>query len=144
MALENSGQSIIVLPQGILTFASGFKKYYQNIVKGDVLVLSTFHAKLPWSVGLAMSRNRYIYGLANDIYVAESNSQGGTWEGVIDGLKKIKKFKMEEYRKIYVRYANKNEKCANNLLIKQGAIGVNDELEIIKDDRPKEQQQTLF
>ncbi len=144
VALENNGQSIIVLPQGILTFASGFKKYYQHIVKGDVLVLSTFHPKLPWSVGSAMSRNRYIYGLANNIYVAESNSQGGTWEGVMDGLKKIKKFEMEEYRKIYVRYANKGEKCANNLLIKQGAIGINDELEIIKDDRPKEQQQTLF
>ena len=144
VALENGGQSIIVLPQGILTFSSGFKKYYQGIIHGDILVISTFHPKLPWSVGLAMGRNRYIHGLANDIYVAESDFKGGTWAGVVDGLKKIKQFKMEEYRKIYVRYANENEKCANNILIKQGAIGINDKLEIIKDDKPKEQQQIFF
>ncbi|MBU1811184.1 MAG: DNA-processing protein DprA [Candidatus Omnitrophica bacterium] len=144
VSIDNNGKSIIVLPQGILTFASGFKKYYQNIIKGEVLVLSAFHPKAPWSVGLAMSRNRYIYGLANDIYVAESNSRGGTWEGVMDGLRKIKKFKMEEYRKIYVRHAAKDEKCANNLLIKHGAIGINDELEVVKKPGPKEKQQTFF
>ena len=52
--LEYNGHSIIVLPQGIKTFASGFKKYYQKIIQGDVLVLSTFHPNVPWSVGLAM------------------------------------------------------------------------------------------
>ena len=95
--------------------------------------MSTYHPKLPWSVGLAMGRNRYIYGLAVNIYVAESDFKGGTWEGVIDGLKKIKQFRMEEYRKIYVRYANKIERCANNELIKKGAIGINDNLEVISD-----------
>ena len=144
VALENKGQSIIVLPQGILTFSSGFKKHYQRIVHGDILVISTFHPKLPWSVGLAMGRNRYIYGLANDIYVAESDFKGGTWSGVIDGLRKIKQFKMEDYRKIYVRYAGEKEKCANNTLIKQGAIGINEKIEIVKNDKAKEQQQTLF
>lgn len=143
-ALENEGQSIIVLPQGILTFSSGFKKHYQRIVHGDILVISTFYPKLPWSVGLAMGRNRYIYGLSNDIYVAESDFKGGTWAGVVDGLKKIKQFKMEDYRKIYVRYADENEKCANNTLIKQGAIGINEKLEIVKNGKPKERQQTLF
>jgi len=144
IALENEGQSIVVLPQGILTFSSGFKKHYQRIVRGDILVISTFHPKLQWSVGSAMRRNRYIYGLANDIYVAESDFKGGTWSGVIDGLKKIRQFKMENYRKIYVRHADENEKCANNTLIKQGAIGINEKLEIVKNDKPKEQQQTLF
>jgi len=133
VALENEGQSIIVLPQGILTFSSGFKKHYQGIIQGNILVMSTYHPKLPWSVGLAMGRNRYIYGLADNIYVAESDFKGGTWEGVIDGLKKIKQFRMEEYRKIYVRYANKIERCANNELIKKGAIGINDNLEVISD-----------
>jgi predicted Rossmann fold nucleotide-binding protein DprA/Smf involved in DNA uptake len=61
VALENEGQSIIVLPQGILTFSSGFKKHYQGIIQGNILVMSTYHPKLPWSVGLAMGRNRYIY-----------------------------------------------------------------------------------
>ena len=36
-AIKYNGQSIIVLPQGILTFGSGFKKYYKEINQGDVL-----------------------------------------------------------------------------------------------------------
>ncbi len=112
--LKAHGRSIIVLPQGIMTFASGFKKYYSQIIDGDILVVSTYHPRAPWSVGLAMGRNVYIYGLAEKIFVAESDSKGGTWSGVIDGLKKG--------REIYVRVADKNEDNANNLLIMKGAI----------------------
>lgn len=115
-ALKYKGRSIIVLPQGITTFSSGFKKYYKEIVEGNLLVLSTFHPRAKWSVGLAMARNPIIYGLANEIYVAESSEKGGTWEGVQDGLKKG--------RKIYVRYPNPKEKNANLILIEKGAIPV--------------------
>lgn len=62
-AMKHKGQSIIVLPQGITTFASGMKKYYKQIIEGNVLVLSTFHPKSPWAVDLAMARNSIIYGL---------------------------------------------------------------------------------
>lgn len=112
-ALKYKGHSIIVLPQGITTFKSGFKKYYKQIIEGDVLVLSTFHPKAVWSVQLAMARNPIIYGLAKEIYVAESSSKGGTWSGVIDGLRKK--------RIIYVRKPDINEKNANILLIQKGA-----------------------
>lgn len=122
--LEVNGHSIIVLPQGIMTFGSGFKKYYKQIIEGDVLVLSTYHPKAPWSVGLAMGRNVYIYGLAKKIYVAESNSNGGTWAGVIDGLKKG--------RKIFVRKPEPGESNANQLLIQKGAIPVNMNGEVIE------------
>ena len=47
-AIAARGKSIIVLPQGILTFQSGFKKYYKTIVNGDLLVLSTFFPKAGW------------------------------------------------------------------------------------------------
>lgn len=114
--LKYKGQSIVVLPQGILTFNSGFKKYYSQIVAGDVLVISTFQPRVPWQVELAMARNSIIYGLAKEIYVAESNEKGGTWSGVIDGLKKS--------RKIYVRIPNHDEKNANLILIQKGAIGI--------------------
>ena len=115
-AINYKGQSIIVLPQGIMTFGSGFKKYYKQIVDGDVLVLSTFFAKAPWKAELAMARNPIIYGLASEIYVAESSDKGGTWSGVVDGLRKN--------RKIYVRKPDSNENNANNLLIQKGAIAV--------------------
>lgn len=115
-AIKYKGQSIIVLPQGIMTFASGFKNYYSQIINGDVLVLSTFFPKAPWKAELAMARNPIIYGLADEIYVAESSEKGGTWSGVIDGLRKG--------RKIYVRKPESSEKNANNILIEKGAIPV--------------------
>ena len=115
-ALNYKGQSIIVLPQGITTFASGMKKYYRQIIEGDVLVLSVFHPKSPWSVDLAMARNSIIYGLASEIYAAQSDDKGGTWSGVTEGLKKG--------RIVYVRMPEKNEKCANMTLINMGAEAV--------------------
>ena len=115
-ALSYKGQSIIVLPQGITTFASGMKKYYKQIIEGDVLVLSTFHPKSPWSVELAMARNSIIYGLASEIYAAQSDDKGGTWSGVCEGLKKG--------RRIYVRMPENGEKCANLTLINMGAEAV--------------------
>ena len=112
-ALENNGESIIVLPQGITTFSSGYKKYYKPITQGKALILSTFHPKSPWSVEFAMARNSIIYGMAQSIYAAQSDSKGGTWSGVIEGLRKG--------RVIYVRYPQKNENNANLLLIQKGA-----------------------
>jgi len=123
-ALKYKGHSIIVLPQGITTFKSGFKKYYKQIIDGDVLVLSTFHPKAVWSVQLAMARNPIIYGLAKEIYVAESKNKGGTWSGVIDGLRKK--------RIIYVRKPDLNEKNANLSLIQKGAKPVDINGNLIK------------
>jgi len=114
--IKYKGQSIIVLPQGIMTFGSGFKNYYKQIIDGDVLVLSIFFPKAPWKAELAMARNPIIYGLADEIYVAESAEKGGTWSGVVDGLRKN--------RKIYVRKPEASENNANNLLIQKGAVAV--------------------
>ena len=115
-AIKYKGQSIIVLPQGIMTFESGFKTYYKQIIDGDVLVLSTFTPKAPWKAELAMARNPIIYGLANEIYVAESSEKGGTWAGVVDGLRKG--------RRIFVRKPGADEKNANDILIQKGAVAV--------------------
>jgi DNA processing protein len=83
---------------------------------GDFLVLSTFFPKAPWRAELAMARNPIIYGLADEIYVAESAEKGGTWSGVVDGLRKG--------RKIFVRQPEPSEKNANNILIQKGAVPV--------------------
>ena len=115
-AIKYTGQSIIVLPQGIMTFSTGFKTYYKQIVDGDVLIVSVFHPRAPWKAELAMARNPIIYALADEIYVAESSETGGTWSGVIDGLRKK--------RKIYVRKPEPTEENANDLLIEKGAVAV--------------------
>jgi predicted Rossmann fold nucleotide-binding protein DprA/Smf involved in DNA uptake len=124
-SIASKGQSIIVLPQGILTFESGFKTYYKQIIDGDVLVLSTFHPKAGWGKDLAMARNSIIYGLAKEIYVAESKpsknrqgkeTKGGTYAGVMDGLKKG--------RTIYVRKPETPENNDNHFLIQNGATPI--------------------
>lgn len=128
-ALKYNGQSIIVLPQGISTFSSGMKKYYKQIIDGNILVLSIFHPKSPWSVELAMARNSIIYGLALEIYAAQSDEKGGTWSGVCDGLKK--------QREIFVRAPEVKEKCANQLLIEKGAKPVDIQGNLIQINQPK-------
>ena len=96
--------------------ALAFTDNIAKLASREYKVLSTFHPKSPWKVELAMARNPIIYGLAREIYVAESNEKGGTWYGVVDGLKKG--------RKIYVRKPDENEKNANEKLIAMGAIPV--------------------
>lgn len=118
-ALKSKGKSIIVLPQGITTFVSGFREYYQQIIEGDVLVLSTFHPNARWTAGLAMARNPIIYGLADEIYVADCQEKGGTWSGAMDGLRKG--------RTIYVRVPAPGEKSALKMLIDKGAIPIGPE-----------------
>lgn len=125
-AIQANGKSIIVLPQGITTFASGFKQYYQEIYNGQVAVISTFHPKAPWSRELAMARNAIIYGLAAEIYAAESDTKGGTWSGVLQGLK--------SGQKIYIRAPFNHETNANLLLIQKGGIGVDMLGNVLTDD----------
>ncbi len=115
-ALKYHGRSIIVLPQGIMTFGAGINKYYRAIVNGEILVLSIFPPKAGWSAGLAMARNPIIYALAQEIYVAQSSDSGGTWQGAINALKKE--------RRIYVRQPQPGEANANAQLIQRGGIPV--------------------
>ena len=134
-AVGANGKSIIVLPQGIMTFGSGFKQYYKQVTQGNLLVMSTFAPKAPWLVEFAMARNSIIYGMASEIFVAQSDDKGGTWHGVIDGLHKN--------RPIYVRYPDKNEKNANILLVQKGAsaVDINGQILTLSVDEQKTSEQ---
>ncbi len=132
-AIKSKGQSVIVLPQGILTYRN--KNYMNNIKEGNVALLSAYHPDATWSVKLAMARNSMIYGLAEEIFVGESGESGGTWHGVMDGLRKG--------RKIFVRKPDYNEKNANDELIRKGAVPVDFNGKIIYDSREKEVVETL-
>jgi DNA processing protein len=87
------------------------------------------HPTLRWSLRITLpglpARNPIIYGLASEIFVAESSEKGGTWSGVMDGLRKN--------RTIYVRKTDEHETNANNLLISKGAIPVDLHGQIVKE-----------
>lgn len=143
--LEANGSSIIVLPQGITTFASGLKQFYKALTQGRLLVVSAFYPTAPWSVEMAMRRNPYIYGMAHSIYVAQSDDHGGTWSGAIDGLRK--------QRPIFVRMPHEDEHNANLQLIQRGAKAVDmegNELQLSEDqlltseEREERERQTTL
>ena len=102
------------------------------------LVMSSFAPKAPWSKEFAMARNPIIYGMASHIYVAQSDDKGGTWSGVLDGLRKN--------RAIYVRWPETGEKNANVQLIQKGAMAVDINGNTIKPDaedlKTEEQKET--
>jgi predicted Rossmann fold nucleotide-binding protein DprA/Smf involved in DNA uptake len=112
--IEYQGQSIVVLPHGISIFFSGIKTYHNQMMDGDMLFLSAFPPKAGWSAGLAMARNPVIYGLASEIYVAESSDTDPALDGIIEASKTGKT--------VFVRKPDDSEKNTNNLLIQNGAI----------------------
>jgi predicted Rossmann fold nucleotide-binding protein DprA/Smf involved in DNA uptake len=114
--LSAGGKSIAVLPQGILTAQSSLRFYRRFIERGDLLVLSSFYPKNGWSVGQAMARNAVIYGLARDIYVAETGESGGTWSGANDALKRG--------RAVHIYYSENMRSRALSELIRRGAVPV--------------------
>lgn len=123
-AARHKGKAIIVLPQGITTFAGGMKQYYRQIVDGDFLVLSPFLPNASWSPQFAVARTPIIYGLASEVYVVESRDKGETWSAAVEELKKS--------RSIYVRSPLELEKNANALLIERGGIPVDQAGNILK------------
>lgn len=122
-SLSVNGYSIAVLPQGITTFTTGYKHLYKYIISGHVLIMSYFLPTAGWSVGLAMARNTVVYALASKIFVAESDSKGGTWSGVTEGINRQRN--NHEDISIYVRAPESGEKNANKELISYGAKAIN-------------------
>jgi predicted Rossmann fold nucleotide-binding protein DprA/Smf involved in DNA uptake len=119
-ALRRQGRGIVVLSQGIKTFSVGLKEYQAQIIDGDLLVVSPFFPKIPASTDLALARNSCIYGLSEEIYLAESNMQGGvTWSGAVEGLR--------NGRRVYVRKPLPGEENVNELLIAKGVVPVDEE-----------------
>ena len=140
-ALDNYGKTIIVIPQGITTFGKGMREMYQHIRDGRVLVVSQFHPNNPWSVPNAMIRNGIIYALAQETFVAQSDSHGGTWSGATEALR--------NHRKVYVRWPEKDEDNSNKLLAQKGAIPVDingNFLDLSQDDllTPQEKEQKIM
>ncbi len=117
--LMHRGRGLIVVPQGIMSYAAGTKKFQGLISDGDLAVVSPFHPRATTSVRLSMVRSACVYGLAEEVFVAELARRGSTWAGVVNGLKKGKRF--------YIRLPEAGEQNANQLLIAMGAPGVDSE-----------------
>src|SRR6266702_3506949 len=98
-ATSTDGCTTVVLPHGIRKLSGvQWRALLAEIEAGKVLLLSQFHPDAQWVVSRAMERNKVVTGLAQIVIVAESDIQGGTWEGANGALK--------QPRPLYVRQSD--------------------------------------
>lgn len=113
-ATSVDGCTTVVLPHGI----NGLSKVQMTdlmpkIEQGSVLLVSQFHPDAVWLVSRAMARNKVVTGLAQIVIVAETTTQGGTWDAANGAL--------EQKRSLYVYQAIDDELLPGNAaLIERG------------------------
>lgn len=88
--LNNGGTSVGVLADS-LTKAAVSSKYRSAIREGRLTLISSYDPDAGFNTGNAMGRNKYIYSLADYALVVKSDlEKGGTWNGAVEALSKIK------------------------------------------------------
>ena len=91
--LLNGGTAVGVLADSLLRTAIS-PKYRDAVRENTVCLISSFHPEAGFTVGNAMSRNKYIYALADStVVVAADYQKGGTWAGAEEELKRGSKAK---------------------------------------------------
>ena len=114
-ALAMDGKVVGVMANSLAKTAVA-KKYRTAIKEGNLTLISTYDPDAGFSVGNAMGRNKYIYGLADYALVINSTvNKGGTWAGATEALAKIKDVP------VFVRIAE-NTESGNHKLLEKGAI----------------------
>jgi DNA processing protein len=87
-ATSTQGCTTVVLPHGIRKLSGvQWRALLEKIEAGKVLLLSQFHPNAQWVVSRVVERNKVVVGLAQILIVAESNTEGGTWEGATGALR---------------------------------------------------------
>lgn len=110
---DNGGTVIGVLADSLLKTATA-AKYRKYIMSGKLVLVTPFNPEAGFNVGNAMSRNRYIYCLADAAAVICSTpNKGGTWAGATEALK-------ADWVPLWVKH-NEGPKSGNSELVQRGA-----------------------
>lgn len=116
-ALQSSGNTIFVLPEGINRFR--IRKAFRDFWSWEkCLVLSQFHPDATWRNYQAMQRNNTIIGLSSAMIVMEAGISGGTRHAGENALHYGVPLFVVEYRDLY------EHSEGNKWLINQGGIPV--------------------
>lgn len=119
-ALRCEGTAIGVMAHDLLR-ASASMKYRECILRGDLMLISTFNPEAGFNVGNAMARNRYIYCLSEAaVVVSSAPGKGGTWNGAIENLK-------AHWVPLWVQHTA-SAKSGNSELVQRGAHWIPEEL----------------
>lgn len=87
--LDAGGGTIVVLPQGLLTYGAS-RALADAIEDGRAVLLSQFFPDAPWTVGAAVARNETIAALSRVVCVVEPGSAGGSAKTGQDALNQSK------------------------------------------------------
>ena len=86
-ALEHEGTAIGVMADSLLRAATS-ARYRKALIANNLALISPFNPEAGFDVGNAMSRNKYIYCLANaSVVVSSTRNKGGTWNGAVENLR---------------------------------------------------------
>jgi DNA processing protein len=84
-ALEAGGSTVVVLPQGLLTYRAS-AALATAIEEGRAVLVSQFLPDAAWSVGAAVARNETIAALSRLVCIIEPGSPGGSAKTGQDAL----------------------------------------------------------
>lgn len=85
-AVDEGGPVIGVMADSLLKAATS-AKWRKGLMDGNLALVSPFYPEAGFSAGNAMSRNKYIYCLADSSLVIHSGKRGGTLNGAQENLK---------------------------------------------------------
>ena len=123
-ALKNGGTSIGVVAESLMRAATS-SKYREFLLSRDLALVTPFNPEAGFSVGNAMSRNRYIYCLADAaIVVSSTPNRGGTWNGALQNLDAA-------WVPLWIKRPARTE-SGNARLVERGARWIPDELESLE------------
>jgi DNA processing protein len=115
-AIEGGGNTVGVLPQGILTLPGSS---FSGVDPSSYLLLSEFPPTQVWTAGCAMARNKTICALADFLVVIQAAEEGGTLHSGSSALKMGKTvFVMTPPKEAGAEWEG------NRKLVKKGAIPV--------------------
>ncbi|RMG90119.1 MAG: hypothetical protein D6712_00405 [Chloroflexi bacterium] len=116
-ALEAGLGTIIVLPEGILTFK--LRDELKQIARPDqLLIISEFEPEASWQVWRAMKRNQTIVALAEAMVLVQAGEKGGTFEAGKTALRLKKPLFVVEFEK---KHANNS---GNQHFLSKGAYAL--------------------
>ena len=88
-ALEAGGATVVVLPQGMLTYGAS-RALAAAVENGRAVLVSQFLPDAPWTVGAAVARNETIAALSRIVCVIEAGSPGGAAKTGRDAMNQTK------------------------------------------------------
>ncbi|MDF0529587.1 DNA-processing protein DprA [Tsukamurella sp. 8F] len=137
-ALDNGGQTVIVLAEGINSFKVK-SEFSRSFDPARVLVVSQFRPTQPWAAYAAMARNHVIFGLGKALVVIEAGDRGGTLAAGRDALKRG--------RPVFALNFGADTPVGNRLLIDAGARAITSRTELghaLDRIQPESRQETLL